>query len=261
MPDDVLTSLQNPSVKRIVRLRNRRDRDREGVFIVEGQREVQRALAAGIRFAEVYTCSSYPGSDCELPIQGMQVSPAVMAKISYRDSPTGVLAVCYTPLHRLSDLEVKGSSLFLIPVGSEKPGNLGAMARTAVAFGCSALIAAEPNVDLFNPNAIRNSTGAIFALPVVSADAHSVRKWMSDNNIRQVAAAVDGAVECWSAPLKDGPIALIIGPEHAGLDAAWQSAADVRIHIPQVFSTVDSLNAAASAAVLLYEVARQRTTP
>ena len=169
MPPDPITSPANPRVKRVARLRDRRQRDREGVFVAEGGRDVERALVAGLRAVEVYATDGRPDATA--------VSVEAMRRMSYRQSPPDVLAVFETPRRTLADLPAAGQEdLYLVAVGTEKPGNLGAMARTAAAAGCAGVIAAGADVDWFNPNAVRNSTGAVFSLPCVACDEPSAAR-------------------------------------------------------------------------------------
>lgn len=255
-----IISLQNPRVKHVVRLRNRRDREREGVFVVEGEREVNRALAAGAEVVEAFVWPDRLREAVDLPDNPYEVSAEVMAKMSYRDPPTGVLVVFRTPAHSLEDLKVTPFSLFLVAVGTEKPGNLGAMVRTAAAAGCAAVIAAGPDVDVYNPNAIRNSTGAIFSTPTVAAPEADVLRWLREQEVTLAATVVEGGEPLWTANLPvSGPLAIVIGPEHAGLDATWVDAAAFRVTIPSATGAVDSLNSSNAAAVLLFEVARRRS--
>lgn len=255
-----ITSLQNPRVKQVVRLRNRRDREREGVFVIEGEREVNRALAAGAEVVEAFVCPDRLREAVDLPDNPYEVSAEVMAKMSYRDPPTGVLVVCRTPEHSLDDVKVTPFSVLLVAVGTEKPGNLGAMVRTAATAGCAAVIAAGPDVDIYNPNAIRNSTGAIFSTPTVAAPERDVLRWLREQNVPLVATVVEGGKPLWTAELPpSGPLAIVIGPEHAGLDATWTDAAEYRVTIPSATGAIDSLNSSNAAAVLLFEVARRRS--
>ncbi|MEM9914793.1 MAG: RNA methyltransferase [Planctomycetota bacterium] len=273
-----ITSLTNPRVKRVVRLRKARERRREGVLIAEGQREISRALAAGLELVEWYACREYlerqpnenDGASTELtPIQ---VSAAVLAKMAYHDKPEGALAVFRTPRWSLAELaevgpttsegETSGGGFYLVAVGTEKPGNLGAMVRTAAVAGCDAVLAVGPAVDVFNPNAIRNSTGAVFALPTVTVeDANEAVAWLRERGVTIAAALADGGTDCFAADwAKPGePLAVVVGPEHAGLDPTWRDAADVKLTIPQAPGSVDSLNASNAAAVLVFEAVRRRT--
>jgi len=264
---DAITSLTNPRVKRVVRLRKARERRREEVLLAEGWREVSRALAAGLELMEWFACPAWleaqpPSGSADWPSTlATVVSPAVMAKMAYHDKPEGVLAVFATPIWTLDDLPEKQDGLVLVAVGTEKPGNLGAMVRTAAVAGCDAVLAVGPAVDVFNPNAIRNSTGAVFALPtVVVDDAATAIAWLRSRGFTIAAALADGGADCyrqdWAGP--DQATAVVVGPEHAGLDDTWRDAADVKLTIPQADGGIDSLNASNAAAVLLFEAVRRR---
>lgn len=278
-PDEI-TSVVNPRVKRLVRLRKPRYRREEGVLIAEGRREIGRALRAGLVLQELWFCPRFavPGADDDLKmgepgaleslcgltgaaVRPIQTSEAVFRKVAYHRDPEGLLAVFEAPQHRLRALDLRRGRL-LIAVGTEKPGNLGAMVRTAAAAGCDAVLAVGPAVDVFNPNTIRNSTGAVFELPVVvvERDVDAVA-WLKERGVRVAAALAAEGCSCFAADLTahpDRPLAVVIGPEHAGLGAAWRDAADVAVTIPALSGgLVDSLNASAAAAVLLFEVVRQ----
>jgi TrmH family RNA methyltransferase len=162
----VITSLDNPRVKEVVRLRTRRERRRAGLFLAEGPREVERARAAGLTIVATY----YAPALVSWP-EGEEVSERVLAKMAYRADPEGVLAVVEAPRPQLP----LDGTLYLAAVGIEKPGNIGAMARTAAAAGADALVVADARCDPWNPNAIRASTGAVFTLPVVEATLDEVR--------------------------------------------------------------------------------------
>jgi TrmH family RNA methyltransferase len=244
----VITSVENPRVKDVVRLRRSRERRRSGLFVAEGPREVERAAAAGLRIVATYYA---PELVADRPPGGEEVSAAVLRKMAYRAEPEGVLAVVEAPRRELPS----GGTLFLVAVGIEKPGNLGAMARSADAAGADALLVAGAEADPWNPNAIRASTGATFTLPVVEATLADVRAL----GVPLAAAVVDAAdaIPYTEADLT-GPTAIVVGAEDAGLPPAWRNAADVRVAIPLRARTADSLNAATAAAILLFEAVRQR---
>jgi TrmH family RNA methyltransferase len=247
----VITSVDNPRVKDVVRLRKARERRREGLFIAEGPREVARALAAGLVARAVYLAPELlPDWEREQAAANPQhVSARVLAKMAYRAEPEGVLAVFETPHRELPE----NATLVLVAVDIEKPGNLGAMVRTADAAGADALLFAVADPDPWNPNAIRASTGAVFTLPVVETTLEGVKALPL-----QKIAAVVGARAAYTSVDMTQPTALIVGAEDAGLDADWCEAADVQVAIPMHAHTVDSLNAATSAAILLFEAVRQR---
>ncbi len=240
----MITSVDNQRVKDVLRLRKSRERRRVGLFIAEGPREVERARAAGLRIQATYFAPELLAWD-----EGQEVSARVLEKMAYRAEPEGVLAVVEIPERSLP----ASPTLVLVAVGIEKPGNLGAMARTADAAGADALVVADAEADAWNPNAIRASTGAVFTLPVVEATRDEVLALP----LRKVAAVVGAATPYTEADLTQ-PSAVIVGAEDEGLDAAWREASDVQIAIPMHARSVDSLNAATTAAILLFEAARQR---
>jgi RNA methyltransferase, TrmH family len=241
----VITSVDNPRVKEVLRLRKGRERRRTGLFVAEGRREVERAAAAGLSVVTTYFAPALIAWDAG----GEEVSERVLAKMAYRAEPEGVLAVVEAPRH---DLPANGT-LYLAAVAIEKPGNLGALARTAAAAGADALLVAEAQADPWNPNAIRASTGAVFTLPVVEATLDDVRALP----VQLVATATDATTSYTDADL-DRPIAVAVGAEDAGLPHAWLDAADLRVTIPLAATATDSLNAATAAAVVLFEARRQR---
>jgi RNA methyltransferase, TrmH family len=244
----VITSADNPRVKDVLRLRKARERRRDGVFIAEGTREVERALAAGLEPRAIYVAPEllpeWTRPDSE------EVSAKVLARMAYRAEPEGLLGVFEQP-HRSLPAD---ATLVLVAVNIEKPGNLGAMARTADAAGVDALLVAGPNFDPWNPNSIRASTGAVFTLPIVEVTQTDVAALA----LRKVAAVV-GAPRAHTADDYTGPTAFLIGAENVGLDNGWRELADSEIAIPMRGTATDSLNASTAAAVLLFEAVRQRT--
>jgi RNA methyltransferase, TrmH family len=240
----VISSVENARVKDVLRLRKSRERRRSGLFLAEGPREVARARAAGLRIVETYfapTLLHWP--------EGEEVSERVLARMAYRAEPEGVLAVVEAPQRRLP----RGGTLYLVSVGVEKPGNLGAMARSAAAAGADALVVAEAQADIWNPNAIRASTGAVFTLPVVEASLTEVTSLGVP-----VVAAVVGAETRYSDADLTGPVAIAVGAEDVGLSRAWREAAQLNVAIPIADGAADSLNTATAAAILLFEAVRQR---
>jgi TrmH family RNA methyltransferase len=242
----VITSPENARVKEVLRLRKARERRRSGLFLAEGPREVMRALGAGLTLQESFVAPELlPG----WPHGGTEVSARVLAKMTYRAEPEGVVAVFEAPHNQLP----ADATLVLVAVGIEKPGNLGAMARTADAAGADGLLVADAQADPWNPNAIRASTGAVFTLPIVEATLVDVKALP----LRKVAAVVDAPTHYTEADLTL-PTAILIGAEDEGLNDVWRAAADLQITIPIHAATVDSLNASTAAALLLYETLRQR---
>ena len=240
----MITSVDNARVKEVVRLRSGRERRRSGLFLAEGPREVGRARAAGLRIVETYFAPALLEWD-----EGEPVSERVLAKMAYRAEPEGVIAVVEAPQRELP----ADGSLYLVAVGIEKPGNLGAMARSAEAAGADALAVAEARADPWNPNAIRASTGAVFTLPIVEASLAD----LTALPLAIVAADVSATTRYTDADLAR-PTAIVVGAEDSGLGAEWLAAADARVSIPVAHGSADSLNAATAAAVILFEAVRQR---
>ena len=242
----MITSPDNPRVKEVLRLRKARERRRLGLFVAEGPREVERARAAGLTIRATYFTPALLDWD-----GGEPVDERVLRKMTYRAEPEGVLAVVEIPARELP----AGPTLLLVAVGIEKPGNLGAMARTADAAGADALLVADGRSDPWNPNAIRASTGAVFTLPILDV----TRDELAALPVQKVAATL-GAPEPHTAPDYTRPTAFLVGAEDEGLPDAYRDLADAQVEIPMRGATADSLNASAAAAVLLFEAVRQRTT-
>jgi RNA methyltransferase, TrmH family len=240
----LITSPDNPRVKDVLRLRKSRERRRSGLFIAEGPREVERARAAGLTVHVTYFAPELLAWD-----EGEEVSARVLAKMAYRAEPEGVLAVVGIPEREVPS----GATLILVAVGIEKPGNLGAMARTADAAGADALLVGDANADPWNPNAIRASTGAVFTLPIADVTLDEARALTQ----QKIAAVVDASRRYTDANLTR-PTALIVGSEDEGLSVEWRDIADEVVAIPMRARASDSLNAATSAGVLLFEAVRQR---
>ena len=254
-----ITSPANPRIRRLAGLRDRRERDRESVFVVEGAGDLGRALASGLEPLEVYYDPSlFPDPPHDA---GMVVSVAAGAldRASYRGRSQGVIGVLAQPDVSLYRLDPGPAPLILMVESIEKPGNLGALLRTADAVGAHAFIVADPGTDPFGPNVIRASTGAIFHVPLAVTDLETATGWLRERRIRIVAAAPDAATDLWAEDLT-GPCALLVGAEHGGLTESARSSADTLVSIP-MRGSADSLNVSVSMAVLAYEAIRQRGQP
>lgn len=264
--DDPITSAANPRIKTLVRLRSRRARDASGLFPIEGYREVLRAVEAGIDIVEVYVCPPLylGGNEAALAERAaaagarvIEVAETPFRKASYRDRPEGLLALARQFDTGLERLDPGPVPLLLVAESIEKPGNLGTMLRTAEAAGADAVLAADPATDPFNPNTVRASLGTLFRVPLAVADSAAAVAWLQSRGIRILAATPAGAVPHWEADMR-GPAALVVGSEQYGLSEVWLEAADHRVVIPMPGS-VDSLNAAMAAGILLFEAVRQRS--
>jgi len=265
-PSDPITSLSNDRIKRLVRLRNRRERDRSRHFLVEGFRELRRAAAAGVVFDEVYACPDLFLGENEADLldrfreagaEVFEVAEAPFRKASYRDRPEGLLGVARQFEVGLNRLSLPDDPLLLIAESIEKPGNLGTMLRTAQAAGADAVIVCDPATDPFNPNVVRASLGTLFEVPLAVAPSGETIAWLKDRGIASFAATPSADTPHHAADLT-GPAALVIGSEQYGLTETWLEGASERIVIPMPGS-VDSLNAAMSAGILLFEAVRQRS--
>jgi TrmH family RNA methyltransferase len=260
-----LTSLANPRVKAAVRLRDRRERETTGLTIVDGPRELGRALDAGVAVEEAFVCDALIRSDEARAVVARlaelvgltHVSEAVIGKLAFGDRSDGVVAVVRAPATGLAILRLPANPLVVVVEGVEKPGNLGAILRTADGTGVDAVVAADPRTDLFNPNAIRSSLGTIFTVPVAAGPSQEVVEWLTGLGARIVAARVD-ADRPYTEMNLSGAVAIALGSEAAGLGPAWDGPRVEPVRIPMLGSA-DSLNVSVAAAVLLYEAVRQRS--
>jgi RNA methyltransferase, TrmH family len=264
-----ITSPANPRIKQLVALRRRRERERAAVTLVEGFAEVRLALAAGVRPQALYYCPelssqrgpsqggpSLAGDVAALGSEVIRLTRPVFEKISYREGPDGWLAVVPAVEASLSHLRIPADPLVLVCAGLEKPGNLGAILRTADAAGVAAVIAADPVTDWGNPNVVRASKGTVFSVPVASGTSAEVLDWISAHGLQVVAATPDARQLITEADLT-GPTAIAVGAEQTGLTTEWLDRADLRVRIP-MFGRADSLNVSTSAAIITYEAVRQR---
>jgi RNA methyltransferase, TrmH family len=258
-----ITSPQNPKIKQLVRLKDRKERDESGVFLIEGFREIKRAFEGGIEFEALFIAPDlFLGSNEKSLIENMGVEtfmlpPDLFTKISYRDRPDGLIAVAYQMQKTLADLVPKNDPpLYVVAEAIEKPGNLGTILRSSDAVGADGVIVCDRCTDIYNPNVVRASVGTLFTLPVVEAKGTDAYVWLKERKIQVVAATPSATLEYTDAPLSGG-IAIIIGTEQLGLSDMWMEAADIRVKIP-MRGVADSLNVAMATTLLLYEAIRQR---
>lgn len=254
MPPDI-TSSANDRIKWLTRLRDRRHRDAEGLFVIEGERLYRRALEAGLVPEVTFVADPMVVEEVG---KVLTVDPGVLDRASYRRDSQGVIGVFPQLNTNLDRLQLAEPPLILIAENVEKPGNLGAMLRTAAAAGADALITVGETLDAHNPNVVRASTGALFNVPLAMSNWDELAPWLDDNDIRVVCAAPDASEPVWEARLT-GPLALVVGAEDWGLSDRALSLADRTVLIPQDTGIVDSLNVSVAAAVLLFEARRQRT--
>lgn len=283
-PPERITSLQNPRIKQLVKLRDRRERDEAGLFLIEGYREVRRALEKGLRPRELYYGPDWFLGENEPALieqaqaagaQLFELSKEAFAKVAYRERPDGLLAVAGQWKKTLDDLdEIAGRGFpptgdedvarrarpaapFLLVVESiEKPGNLGTILRSADAAGCDAVIVCDAVTDIFNPNVVRASTGVLFSVPIVVAESVPVHAWLRSKGIRIVATTPDTPTLYTEADLR-GPLAIVMGSEQYGLSDFWLKESDLQVRIP-MSGQADSLNVAMATIITLFEAVRQR---
>lgn len=260
----MITSTTNSRIKSVIKLSKRREREKTGLFLIEGCRECQRALEQNW---EIVTCYYTPSlfkdsvSDSLLTklenqgIERIEVAPHVFEKIAYREGPDGFLAVAK---QRIASLEaIKKDNPFLLLVeGIEKPGNLGSMLRSSDAAGVDALIICDQQVDVFSPNVVRASMGTLFSIPCIPVSSDKALAWCKQKGIELV-ATTPSAKEAYTAISYQKGVAIAMGSEKEGLSQTLLEAADVKVMIP-MRGLADSLNVSAAATLLLFEVIRQR---
>lgn len=256
-----ITSATNPKIKQVVRLQQQsRQRRVEQAFCVESERELLRALEAGCHVQQLFVCTQRIASPQWLDTmrqagaQVFDVTESVLEKIAYRQNPQGFVAVL--DQRRASLDELRPDGLLVVCSGLEKPGNIGAILRSADAAGAAGVLIDDPRFDLYNSNCIRASTGAVFTLPIVCEERAVLMDWLKESGVRLVAATPEAGSSPAEADLT-GPVAMVLGSEAEGLDETWKQAADQCVAL-SMRGTVDSLNVSATAAVLLYEALRQR---
>lgn len=258
-----LTSLQNPRVKHIVRLRDRRERDKTNKFLIEGYRELLRAHETGKKIEELYICTElFLGTNEQQLIDSIATNRAqvftcsekVFRRISYRDRPDGLIAIA--PQQHLTLKELNTPSFLVVAESIEKPGNLGTILRSCDAAGVDAVIVCDPTTDIHNPNVVRASIGTLFTVPVIEASGEEMIDWLKKHNISIVAATPHAQSEFTQTDMK-GPVAIVVGTEQYGLSELWMKNADIQVRIP-MHGVADSLNVASATTLLLYEVLRQR---
>lgn len=262
----ILTSAQNPKIKHVIALRERRERDRSGLMRVEGYEEVSLAFASGVAPRSLFLCPALfrtpeqwelvdrlraAGADV------FEVSEEIFRKIAYREGPDGWLATFAVPDFSLAALRVGANPFVAVAESVEKPGNLGAILRTADAAGVDALISAAPTTDWGNPNIVRSSKGALFSVPVAEAANDETISWLRERGIAIVVTTPQASMLYTEADLL-GPVAIVVGTEKYGVSSAWLEQATLSVRIP-MYGRVNSLNVATATALLIYEVVRQRS--
>ena len=269
-PADRLTSPQNPRIKQLLKLQQKSaERRALGLTLVEGVRELTVAVEAGVPVAAVYTCPELAGEGGAAALrrlflgkkdapEWLEVSRPVFEKVAYREGSDGLLAVLRTPARTLATLRLPANPLLLVLEAVEKPGNLGAILRTADAAPVDAVLVGDARTDLYNPNTIRSSIGCVFSVPVVAAPMAEVMAFLREQGIRSYAAALTPQAHSYLECDFRHPTALVLGTEADGLTPAALAACDDTIIIPMM-GRIDSLNVSVAGAVLSFEAVRQRT--
>lgn len=266
---EAIKSGQNPKIKKALSLKERSARDESALFLIEGYRELSRAVKGGVHLQTLFYCPDFFLGEnenaliAEIKQSGATLfpcAPHVFEKLSYRDRPDGLVAIAHQMRHGLKDLLPLKSDIpvFLVAEAIEKPGNLGSMLRSADAVKVDGVIVCDRCTDIYNPNVVRASVGTLFTQPVVEARGAETLLWLREKKIRVVAATPHAKVEFTEADLS-GPVAIVVGTEQIGLSDAWMQACDLQVRIP-MRGVADSLNVATAATLLLYEVLRQRTS-
>lgn len=261
-----ITSSQNPKLKQVNELRNRKERDASGLFIIEGYRELKRAADAGVKIHSLFICPEFfLGENEEALIEQIgsatfDVAKPQFEKISYRDRPDGLIAIAHQMKLSLADISFRNKVPFIVIAEAiEKPGNLGTILRSADAAGVDGVIVCDRCTDIYNPNVVRASVGTLFTLPVVEAASSEALSWLKKHQIHIAAATPAAKMEYTAADFKKA-VAIVVGTEQIGLSKTWLDAADLSVSIPML-GIADSLNVATATTLLLYEVVRQRRHP
>lgn len=266
---NIITSLQNPQIKEVKKLRNRKERKETDLFLIEGYSELYRAFHSGENIYTLFFCEELFLKDNEYDLiskiqkSGGLVLPClknVFEKIAYRDRPDGLLAVAKQNHRTLDDLkeiiEKAKNPFLLVAEHIEKPGNLGTILRSCDGVGVDAAIVCDPCTDIFNPNVVRASIGSLFTQPVIEANEDEVIKLLKENNIK-IVATTPHTDNLYSDQDLSGPIAVVVGTEQYGLSKKWLENADINVKIPMK-GIADSLNVGAATTIMLYEALRQR---
>ena len=293
MKVESITSAQNPKIKNLLLLQEKSKARREqGLFVVEGRRELEHCLEAGFRVRTVFVCPEVAGTDSFASLEMtksaslemtkgaslettvschseeaegrrenlhiVEIPEALYRKVAYREGTEGVLAEVEVRERRLEDLTLSEHPLVMVLESVEKPGNLGAVLRSADAARADAVIVCDPLTDLWNPNLIRASIGAVFTVPTVCASSAETIDWLKSRGIRILTAQLQDSSWYYDTDMTGGT-ALVMGTESTGLTDVWRRAADAHIRIPML-GRLDSLNVSVSAAILLFEAVRQRNS-
>jgi TrmH family RNA methyltransferase len=257
MQIETITSLQNSRIKNVVHLREKpRERSRQMLFTVEGRREINMAVLGGYEIESLFVCPDF-GERNGFPAKYVyEVSRKVFGKIACREDSDGFLALMKMKCNSLHDINISCSPFIIVLEAVEKPGNLGAILRTADAANVDAVIVCDPKSDIYNPNVIRSSLGCVFTVNTLACTSEEAFEWLKKNNITVYAAELESSQWYYNENYT-GASAIVMGTESTGLSSFWLNSADKRIKIPMKGS-VDSLNVSVSTAIITFEAMRQR---
>lgn len=260
-----ITSAQNPYIKELIQLQEKsRNRRKSGQFVMEGLREIEIAVRNGYEITSLLICSDFITDDAlsklKIQLQNntelIEISRDVYQKIAYRDSTEGIVAVAKIKAHDLRNLQLPENPLIIVLESPEKPGNIGAVLRTADAAHADAVIIADARTDLYNPNIVRSSVGALFTNRVAMATSEETISFLKQHHIAVYSAILQEAVPYYTVDFKKGS-AIVMGTEATGLTSLWREESDANIIIPME-GQIDSMNVSVAAAVLMFEAKRQR---
>lgn len=254
----MITSKTNPKIKNIIKLEKASERREQNRILIEGRREIERAVACGFEVDTLFICQDIAKDGAAITARSVEeVSLEVFEKIAYREGSDGLLAVAIPKYADLQQFKPKKKNPLIIVLETvEKPGNLGAVMRTADAAGVDAVIIADPRTDLYNPNAIRASVGCIFSVPLFACSSEECIKWLKANNITIYCTYLKASIDYLDADFKKAS-AIVMGTEATGISQQWVDAADQNIIIP-MNGIADSLNVSVTTAIVTFEAIRQR---
>lgn len=256
-----VTSLQNPLVKKVSALKEKsRERKKTGLFVIEGQKELALAIRGGYQIESLLTCPEITNDlSIEKPVgQHVELSMEVYEKLAHRTSTEGVLALAKAKKHDLTSIQLKEDPLILVAEAPEKPGNIGALLRTADAANLDAVLIANPKGDLYNPNIIRSSVGCVFTTQIGMAHSDEIIRFLRKHDIKIFSAALSASKNYLDVDFR-GPSAITVGTESVGLSSIWLNSSSQNIVIPMQ-GQIDSMNVSVSAAILIFEAKRQRAS-
>ncbi|RTY87196.1 TrmH family RNA methyltransferase [Flavobacterium sp. RSP15] len=256
-----ITSIQNPHIKSLVQLQEKaKARKQSGTFLIEGKREISIAIKGGYEIETLLflpeLCSETEAHQLSENAELIEINKEVYQKLAYRDTTEGILAIAKTKSLRLSDLELSENPLILVAEAPEKPGNIGALLRTADAANLDAVIIANPKSDLYNPNIVRSSVGCLFTNQIATGTTAEIIAFLKERKINFYCATLQNSTSYHTQDYTT-PTALVVGTEATGLTAAWREEATHNIIIPMQ-GEIDSMNVSVAAAILIFEAKRQR---